>query len=86
MKHEDLKSGDIVIFKRYSNTLEEETFQDGYVIGVYTERKEVSICWLEGYKSRSDLIKYENVVAKYDKNGEHMKFGIYSGNSVLLDS
>ncbi|NFH01317.1 hypothetical protein FC831_13700 [Clostridium botulinum] len=86
MKHEDLKSGDIVIFKRYSDTLEEETFQDGNVIGVYPEIKEVDIVWLEGYKSKSDSVKYEKVIAKYDKNGKHMKFGIYSGNSVLLDN
>lgn len=86
MKHEDLKSNDIVIFKRYCDILEEEDFQDGNVIAVYPEHGEVDICWLEGFKSRTDSVKYEKVIAKYDTNGEHMRFGAYSGKSILLDS
>lgn len=85
MKHEDLKREDIVIFKRYDDILEREDYQDGNVIAVHPERNEVAICWLEGYSSRSDSIKYDKVVAKYDKDGEYMAFGSYRGNSILLD-
>lgn len=84
MKHEDLKEDDIVIFKRYCDILDKEDYQDGSVVAVHPERKEVSICWLEGYSSRSDFVKYDKVIAKYDKNGENMTFGAYRGNSILL--
>jgi hypothetical protein len=86
MKYEDLKQNDIVIFKRYCDILEREDFQDGSVITVYTDIKKVAISWLEGYKSRVDEVEYDKVIAKYDPNGENMKFGIFSGNSVLLES
>lgn len=86
MKHENLKSEDIVIFKRYCDILEKETFQDGSVLSVNLKRKTVSILWLEGYKTRQDDVVFDKVVAKYDKNGEHMKFGVYSGKSVLLNA
>ena len=86
MKHEELNSNDIVIFKRYCDILEKEDFQDGNVIAVYPERREIGICWLEGYKSRTDSIEYEKVIAKYDTNGKPMKFGVYSGTSILLDN
>lgn len=87
MKHEELKQGDIVIFKirLFPDLQEEEDFHDGNVIAVYPEMKKVCICYLEGYKSRSDEFPYEKVVAKYDENGERMKFGCLSGPSVLLE-
>lgn len=85
MKYKNLKSEDIVIFKRYCDILKEETFQDGNVLSVNPERKTVSILWLEGYKSRQDDIEFKKIVAKYDENGEYMNFGVYSGKSVLLN-
>jgi hypothetical protein len=86
LKHEDLKQNDIVIFKRYCDILEREDFQDGSVIAVYPEIQKVAISWLEGYKSRVDEVEYIKVIAKYDPNGKSMKFGVFSGNSVLLES
>lgn len=85
MKHEELKQNDIVIFKRYCDILEREDFQDGSVIAVYSDINKIAISWLEGYKSRVDEVEYEKVIAKYDVNGKHMKFGVYSGNSILLE-
>lgn len=85
MKHEDLKQNDIVIFKRYCDILEREDYQDGNVVAINPERKEVDICWLEGYSSRVDSIKYDKVIAKYNKEGEYMTFGAYKGNSILLE-
>ncbi|MBW9154274.1 hypothetical protein [Clostridium estertheticum] len=84
MKHKDLKQGDIVIFKLYDNEDKEESFKDGSVISVYSERKEVSISYLDGYKSRSDDVAFDKVIAKFDTNGEHMVFGNLSGTSILL--
>ena len=85
MKHEDLKQDDIVIFKKYSNITNKEEFQDDNIIWIDKENKTISICYLEGYKSMNDVIPYNKVVAKYEPNGEYMRFGCYSGNSVLLE-
>lgn len=86
MKHEQLKSGDIVVFKRYCDIYNEEVFQDGIVIGVYPKLKEIDISWLEGYKSRNDSVKYEKVIAKGDENGQHMRFNNIVGKSILLSN
>lgn len=86
MKVEDLKPGDIVIFKRYCEILKKEDYQDGNVIKVYPEDKRVDILWLEGYKSMLDSVNFNNVIAKHDKDGAYMKFGVYSGKSILLKS
>jgi len=85
MKHEQLKNGDIVIFKIHSDEMEEDIFQDGNVLDVYADRKEISIIYLEGYKSRNDNIPYDKVIAKFDLNGKYMTFGNLSGTSVLID-
>lgn len=85
MKHSELKSGDIVVFKMYCDILKREDFWDGYVVFVNEETKKVCISYLEGYKDRHDYIDYDKVVAKYDDDGEYMQFGNISGNSVLLN-
>lgn len=85
MKHKEIKQDDIVLFKRHCNILNRETYQDGNVIFIDDERKLVSICWLEGYKSRNDDVPYEKVIAKYDPNGKYMEFENYSGTSILLE-
>lgn len=84
MKHEYLKNQDIVIFKRYNDILEEDSYEDGFVIGVYPSHKEVDICWLEGYSSRTDSVKYEDVIAKSDDKGEYMSLGCFSGKFILI--
>jgi hypothetical protein len=33
-----------------------------------------------------DSVGYEKVIARYDDNGEEMRFGAYSGKSILLNS
>jgi len=85
MKYEELKHGDIIIFKRYCDIRKEESFQDGVVIAVHIKIKEINIGWLEGYKSRSDSVKYEKVIAKYDENGKNMRFDNITGKSILLN-
>lgn len=85
MKAKDLKDGDIVIFKQYSSILDKEDYQDGSVISVDVENKEVSVVWLEGLVSRTDDIPFEKLVAKFDESGEMMTFGVLSGTSVLIE-
>jgi|GEM_PF-2354056 len=82
-KCSDLKQNDNVVFKVSVYGDEKETF-DGSVIYVNNVNKTVSICYLEGYHSRTDNIPYSNMIAVYDLNGEHMKFDGISGKSALL--
>lgn len=87
MKCSELKQGDVVVFNVtvYANG-KEETY-DGNVISVNNERKTVSVCYLEGYKSRTDNIPFDKMIAKADENGKEMLFGGWiRGKSVLLKS
>lgn len=87
MRCSDLKQGDIVVFYVTVYAGEDESSYDGNVIAVYPDTRKVAVCYLEGYKSRSDIIPYEKMIAKYDKNGEVMKFGGWiTGPSILLEA
>lgn len=84
MKCSDLKISTPVVFKTYSDILERKIPMDGNVIAVIPETRNVVVCWLEGYKSRTDNIPYEDMIAAHDPNGEMMRFENISGKSVLL--
>lgn len=80
----DLKKMEQVVFRvdPYYQGNKEVFF--GNVINVYPESKKVDVVYLEGYKSRSDTIPYNDMLAVYDENGEPMSFGGVSGKSILL--
>ena len=62
-------------------------YNDGNVIYVDKDRETVCVCYLEGYKSRSDIIPFEKMIAKADENGEEMLFGGWiRGKSILLEA
>lgn len=87
MKCSELKPKDIVVFNVTVYAGGKEEVYDGNVIYVDKERKTVCVCYLEGYKSRSDIIPFEKMIAKYDENGEEMLFGGWiRGKSVLLEA
>lgn len=85
MNVKDLKENDQVVFKVYSDIFEKKIYETGTVVSVNQDSHAVDVCWLEGYKNRNDMVDYEDMVAKYDKDGEYMKFGNISGPSVLLE-
>lgn len=85
MKHTQLKQEDLVIFLIKDDLSKEEVYEQGSVIKVYSHNKSIDILWLEGYRSRVDNVPFNKVIAKYDKNGEQMKFDVFSGPSVLLE-
>lgn len=85
MKYNDLKEGDIVVFKRYNDILEKEDYQDGNIISIDTESNKATIIFLDGYKTEYETVSYDNIIAKFDANGEIMKFGSLNGTSVLLE-
>lgn len=80
----DLKKMEQVVFRvdPYYQGNKEVFF--GNVINVYPESKRVDVVYLEGYKSRSDAIPYDDMLAVYDEDGEWMSFGGVSGKSILL--
>lgn len=84
MKCSDLKQGRLVIFKLYSDIFKKKIPWDGNVIYVEPERKRVCVCYLDGYKSETEDIPYEDMLAAYDENGEMMTFDNIKVKSVLL--
>lgn len=88
MKCSDLQPNDEVVFnvKVYAGDEKEDTY-DGTVLFVNKKMRTVTVCYLEGYKSRTDDIPFEKMLAKADENGEEMLFGGWiRGNSVLLEA
>lgn len=85
MKPTELRQGEQVVFLIYDDIYKKEIHEIGNVIYVDDENKRIGINYLEGYKSRSEDFNYNKVIAKYDKNGEFMKFGSIKGNSILIN-
>ena len=83
-KCSDLGTNSQVVFKIYSDIFKRKIYETGSVIYVLPSIKQVCVCYLEGYKSRSENIPYEDMVACYDENGEEMRFDNIVGKSVLL--
>lgn len=84
LKIKDLNPNDNVVFKHDPYGEGREQYFDGHVISVHD--KVVFVCYLYGYKSMSDAIPYDKMIAKYDgENGVEMRFDGISGKSVLLE-
>ena len=84
LKCSELKENAQVVFKIYSDIFKRKIYETGSVIYLLPNRREVCVCYLDGYKSRSENIPYEDMVACYDENGEIMSFDNIKGESVLL--
>lgn len=83
-KCSSLQENEQVVFKVDPYHNNEKRVFDGSVIYVSPDRKQVCVCYLEGYKSRTDDIPYEDMLAVYDKEGNYMKFDNISGPSRKL--
>ena len=87
MKCSELKNGDEVIFNVTVYAGGKEEVYDGTVICVDEKWKTVSVCYLEGYKSRTDVIPFKKMIAKADESGKEMLFGGWiRGKSILLEA
>ena len=73
-----------VVFKIHSDIFEKKIYEIGSVIYVLPSRRQVCVSYLEGYKARTDVISYDDMVACYDENGKEMSFDNIHGKSVLL--
>lgn len=84
LKVKDLKPNDNVVFKADPYGEGREQYFDGHVINVYS--KVVFVSYLYGYKSMTDSIPYDKMIAKYDKeNGVELRFDNIVGESILLE-
>ncbi len=80
----DLQPNDNVVFQTITNDKLPETFE-GHVLFVNTDSKTVTVCYLDGYRSETNNVPFDHVLAKYDKNGIPRTFGnCISGPSVLV--
>ena len=79
-----LKNGEQVVFYIYSDIYKKKIPETGTVEYVSSERKEVHVNWLEGYKDRHDVVPFGDMIAVYNKDGEMMRWPGISGPSDLL--
>lgn len=84
MKCSELKENTKVVFKIYSDIYKDKIYEIGSVICIFPKTKKVCVCYLDGYKSLTEDIPYEDMVACYDDNGEMMSFDNIKGKSILL--
>ena len=79
-----LKKDEQVVFLCHSTIYDKKVPEIGNVIYVLPEKKTVCVCYLEGYKSRTEDVPYEDMLAVYDKDGEEMYFDNIHGPSRKL--
>lgn len=74
-----------VLFKAHPTGMpDDEMIIDGDVLYVDHERRIVCVCYLYGYKSLSDEVSYDDLLAIIDPKGEHMEIDRYSGRFIDL--
>lgn len=84
-KYSSLKEYDEVVCYVDPEHEGKDKVYDGNVISVDLEKKFAWVCYLYGYKSHTDAIPFDKMIAKGDKAGDCMTFGRWiSGPSALL--
>lgn len=73
-----------VVFMVYSAIHKRKVPETGTVLRVDEDEKTIAVVWLDGYKSRTEDIPYEDMLAVYDKTGTEMSFGCFRGSSAKL--
>ena len=81
-----LKENEHVICRVKSYQLDRIREEDCSFVKNYPERKQILVCFLDGYRSESAYVDYQDVLAVYDPDGEIMAFdgGFLKGPSALL--
>ena len=84
LKCSELQKDRPVVFNIYNEIYGKKKPEIGSVIYVLPEKRAVCVSYLDGYKSMTEDIPYEDMLAAYDKDGEFMRFDNINGPSVLL--
>lgn len=53
---------------------------------VFLAQDQLDVCWLEGFKSRNDSVRYEEVLAVHDGRGPEMTLGDFVGKGYLTEA
>lgn len=80
-----IKPNNIVICRIKDNISKEDDYWDCNVIGTYENF--VTVCYLEGYKSRTDNIQYKDIIAKVDQRRKWISLpnNIFKGQFLVFD-
>lgn len=73
-----------VVFMAYSAIHKRKVPEVGTVLWVDEDEKTIAVVWLDGYKSRTEDVPYEDMLVVYDKTGTEMSFGCFRGPSAKL--
>lgn len=80
----EIKIGDNILFLWNGwRSDEEESIFDGTVISI--NKNQVTVSILYGYKSSTEDVKMDKVIAIYDPKGSYNKFEGYSGNGFVTE-
>ncbi len=79
-----LQADEEVVFMVHSAIHKRKVPEAGTVLRVDEDEKTIAVVWLDGYKSRTEDISYEDMLAVYDKTGTEMSFGCFRGPSAKL--
>lgn len=85
VKTSELKPGMDIIFKKKADISDAREYENGTIISIDREAKYAGVNYLEGYKDRHDFVPLSDIAAVYDKEGEHMRFGAFSGPSAVVE-
>ena len=85
-KCSSLKKNEQVVFRTYSDIFGRKIYETGSVIYVLPNSKTVAVSYLDGYRSATEDIPYEDMVACYDDTGNYMEFDNIKGRSVFLSN
>ena len=83
-KCSSLKKNEIVVFNLFNLIYGEKKPMDGNVIFIDKDRESVCVAYLEGYRSETADISFEDMLGVYNPHGEYMKFGNICGKSDVL--
>ena len=82
-----IKENNIIIFSCDMYRDNDYTEYDGHVL--YLTDKGAEVVFLEGYKSRNELVPWDKIIAKVDKSKPYISLMpevAYSGHFVLFDN
>ena len=81
----DLRPDEEVVFLVYSRLFDRKVPVNGNVLSVDDTAKTVHVCYLEGYRSEAETVRYADMLAVFDPDGPFMKFDNIHGKSRLLE-
>lgn len=61
-----------------------EQVEEGQVL--YVDDSQVHLIWLEGYRSRNDSVRFEDILSVHDKKGPEVHLSPFRGKGYLTEA